>query len=313
MRLTGNHTPLIVILGPTAVGKTALALTLAQTLNGEIVSADSRQIYRYMDIGTAKPTPEERAQIPHHLIDVVDPDQTLTMAEFQAQANAAIMDIHARGRLPLLVGGTGQYVTALIEGWNVPRVPPNDAFRAQWQAFAAEHGTQALHDHLRAIDPDAASTIDHRNVRRVIRALEVIDATGQRFSEQRRKTPPPYDVLQFGLTLDRERLYDRADRRVDAMMAQGFLDEVRWLLDQGYDRDLPSMSGLGYAQLTAHLLDGIPLETAVTETKLATHNFIRQQYTWFRGHDSGILWHNSESLEVSAILADVRQWMEGLR
>lgn len=310
--LTGERIPLVVVLGPTAVGKTALALALGEALNGEIVSADSRQIYRLMDIGTAKPTPAERALVPHHLLDVVYPDQTLTMAEYQTLANAAMRDIHFRNRLPMLVGGTGQYVTALLEGWSAPRVPPNEDFRAALEAFVAEHGARTLHEHLRTLDPPAAASIDYRNVRRVIRALEVIETTGQPFSEQRRRQPPPYDVLQYGLTMDRQRLYARADQRVDAMMAAGFLDEVRRLLDIGYSRDLPSMSGLGYAQLTAHLLGEISLEAAVTDTKMVTHNFIRQQYTWFRGHDNGILWHNSEALAASDLIEQTRRWLEGL-
>jgi tRNA dimethylallyltransferase len=311
-RLAGSSIPLIVVIGPTAVGKTALAVELAQALDGEIVSADSRQLYRFMDIGTAKPTSAERGRAPHHLLDVVNPDETLTLAAYLMLANSAITEIYQRGNLPLLVGGTGQYVTALLEGWNVPRVPPNADLRADLEAFAAEQGSQALHDRLRAADPTAAETIDYRNVRRVIRALEVIDATGQTFSEQQRKTPPPYDVRYYGLTMDRERLYARADTRVDTMMREGFLDEVRALLARGYDRHLPSMSGLGYAQLVAHLLDSIPLETAIANARIATHDFIRRQYTWFRGHDSGILWHNSESLNVPALVAETRRWLEGL-
>jgi tRNA dimethylallyltransferase len=309
--LTGERIPLLVILGPTAVGKTALALSLAQSLGGEIVSADSRQIYRNLDIGTAKPTPAERALVPHHLLDVVDPDQTLTMAEYQSLANDAINTIHHREHLPMLVGGTGQYITALIEGWTTPHVAPKPEFRAELEAFAAEHGNESLHQRLRQLDPGAAETIDYRNLRRVIRALEVIDATGQPFSQQRRKNPPPYDLLQYGLTMDRERLYARADQRVDDMLAQGFLEEVRRLLETGYSRHLPAMSGLGYAQLAAHLLDGVPLEEAITSTKMATHNFIRQQYTWFRGHDQGILWHNSELLDIPTLVDATRRWLEG--
>jgi tRNA dimethylallyltransferase len=263
-----------------------------------------------MDIGTAKPTPAERDLVPHHLLDVVKPDETLTMAEFQTLANAAITDIHQRGKLPMLVGGTGQYITALLEGWTVPRVPPNPEFRNSLEAFAETQGKEALHNRLRQLDPTAAETIDYRNVRRVVRALEVIDATGQTFTEQRRKTPPPYNVLQYGLTMEREPLYVRADRRVDDMMAQGFLEEVRALLAMGFNRDLPSMSGLGYAQLAAHLLDNVPLETAIIDTKMATHNFIRQQYTWFRGHDNGILWHNSEALDIPALITVTRDWLE---
>lgn len=309
--MTGERIPLLVILGPTAVGKTALALALAQALGGEIVSADSRQIYRHMDIGTAKPTPTDRLLVPHHLLDVVNPDETLTMAEYQELANNAIVDINHRSKLPMLVGGTGQYITALIEGWTAPRVPPNAEFRAALEAFAAEHGGAALHAHLRERDPVAAETIDYRNVRRIIRALEVIDATGQPFSEQRRKNPPTYDMLQYGLTMERERLYARADQRIDSMVADGFLDEVQRLLDMGYSRHLPAMSGLGYIQLAAHLLDDVLLEQAITDTRMATHNFIRQQYTWFRGHDQGILWHNSELLDVPALIAETRGWMEG--
>ena len=309
--MAGERIPLLVILGPTAIGKTTLALALAQALGGEIVSADSRQIYCHMDIGTAKPTPTERTLVRHHLLDVVDPDQTLTMAEYQELANAAINNIHQRGKLPLLVGGTGQYITALTEGWTTPRVPPNPDFRAELEAFAVEQGNEALHTRLQRLDPQAAETIDYRNLRRVIRALEVIDATGQPFSEQRRKNPPPYDVRQYGLTMDRERLYARADQRVDDMMTQGFLDEVRRLLDTGYSRRLPAMSGLGYAQLAAHLLDGVPLANAIINTKMATHDFIRRQYTWFRGHDQGILWHNSESLDIPALTEETHRWLEG--
>jgi tRNA dimethylallyltransferase len=264
-----------------------------------------------MDIGTAKPTATERALVPHHLLDVVNPDETLTMAEYQTLANESIADVHRRGKLPMLVGGTGQYITALLEGWAVPRVPPNPEFRAELEAFAAEHGSESLHTRLREFDPAAAETIDYRNVRRVIRALEVIEATGQPFGEQRRRNPPAYDALEYGLTIDRERLYQRADQRIDMMIEEGFLDEVRRLLDMGYSRHLPSMSGLGYTQLTAHLLDGIPLEDAITNTKMATHNFIRQQYTWFRGHDHGILWHNSELLDVPAFTETTRRWLEG--
>src|SRR5712692_2940128 len=231
----------IAIVGPTGIGKTALAVTLAQTFPGEIVSADSRQIYRYMDIGTAKPSPAERAAISHHLIDVVDPDQTLTLAEYQALAYAAIDDIHARGKIAYLVGGTGQYVTAVLEGWQAPEVPPNEALRAELEAYAAEHGAKALFDRLRALDPDSAARMDPRNLRRTIRALEVCIQTGQPFSVQRRKTPPPFSVLEIGLTMDRAALYSRLDTRIDQMMAAGLLDEVRALHQRGYSWRLPSM------------------------------------------------------------------------
>ena len=307
--MTGN-TPLVVIQGPTAVGKTGLAIDLAQVLNGEIISADSRQIYRYMDIGTAKPTLNQQAQAPHHLIDVVDPDENLSLAQYQRLTYAAITDIHQRGCLPLLVGGTGQYITAVIEGWSIPEVPPNTALRADLEAFAAEHGPQALHDRLREADPAAAASIDYRNVRRVIRALEVFIESGQPISVLQQKQPPPYRIMQIGLTLERDALYQRADQRVDTMLDEGFLAEVRRLLDMGYNRKLPSMSGLGYAQLAAHLLDDLALAEAVAHTKTATHDFIRRQYTWFRGHDSGVHWHSASEIHLPDMIAFLQQWLE---
>jgi tRNA dimethylallyltransferase len=281
---------LIVLLGPTASGKTDLALELAEAFGGEIVGADSRQVYRQMDIGSAKPTRAQQARAPHHLIDVVNPDEPFSLADYLRLARAAIADVHARQRVPLLVGGTGQYITALVEGWNTPEAPPDPALRAELEAYAAEQGSAALFARLRAADPEAAAFVDARNVRRVIRALEVIAVTGQPFSAQRRHDPPLWRVLQFGLTLDREALYARADRRIGQMMEAGFLDEVRGLLAQGYDRHLPSLSALGYRELCAHLLDGVPLDAAIEQTRFATHDFIRRQYTWFRGHDRDVRW-----------------------
>lgn len=306
MPLTGN---LIVILGPTAVGKTGLAIEIAQRVNGEIISADSRQIYRFMDIGTAKPTPQQQAQAKHHLVDIVAPDDWLSVAQYQRMAYQAINDIHAQGRTPLLVGGTGQYITAVLEGWSIPEVPPNNELRAELEVFATEHGSAALHERLAQLDPTAAQNIDARNVRRVVRALEVCIETGQPISELQRKHPPAYTTLCHGLTLEREVLYQRADLRVDEMMAQGFLAEVQALLSKGYDRKLPSMSGLGYAQLAAHLLDNVSLDEAVMNTKNDTHDFIRRQYTWFRGHDSGILWHNMNQEEPATIIDETVRWL----
>ncbi len=307
--MAGETIPLIVILGPTAVGKTTLAIELAEAIGGEIVSADSRQIYRYMDIGTAKATPEQQARVPHHLIDIVDPNYNLSLAEYQTHAQTAIAEIHARGRRPLLVGGTGQYITALIEGWSVPRVPPNLALRAELEALAAAKGSAVLHQRLQSLDPAAADAIDPRNMRRIIRALEVCIVTGEPFSQQRRKMPPPYRIRQYGLTMERARLYARADARLEQMMAAGFLDEVRGLLESGFSRDLPSMSGLGYQQLAAHLLDGIPLAEAIAATASATRRFIRRQYTWFKGHNDGVLWHNSEAVRAEVIIKDVTHWL----
>ena len=308
MALTGKS-PLIVILGPTAVGKTSRAVELAQALSGEIVNADSRQVYRGMDIGTAKPAPAQLAQVPHHLIDILNPDETLSLAQYQALARAAIADIHQRGRLPLLVGGTGQYITGLIEGWTTPGVAPNPRLRAELEAFAAAHSSAALHARLRQHDAAAADSIDHRNVRRVVRALEVCIETGRPFSQQQRKQPPPYRVRQYGLTMDRERLYAQADQRLADMLARGFLDEVQHLLAMGYTRSLPALSALGYAQLAQHLTGDVPLETALTAIRRATRAFIRRQYTWFRGHDTGIVWLDAETLDTTALVKAAEDWL----
>ncbi len=301
--------PLITLIGATGVGKTALAIQIAQHFNGEIVGADSRQIYRHMEIGTAKPTPAERAAAPHHLIDLTDPDQPLTLAEYQALAYAAIENIHQRGKLPLLVGGTGQYVTAVLEGWQAPEVPPNAALRAELEALHAAHGTAALVERLRALDPDSAARIDPHNARRLIRALEVCLISGQPFSQQRRKAPPPYQVLEIGLQLPRQVLFPRLDTRIERMMSDGLLAEVEALRERGYDWRLPAMSGLGYAQLGAHLRGECSLEAAVAAIKRETRTFVRRQETWFRHHgapqwfeatDSAAIfntiavWHNSQ-------------------
>lgn len=258
-----------------------------------------------MDIGTAKPTPEQRAKVPHHLLDVVNPDENLALAQYQHMAYETIDAIHEHGRVPMLVGGTGQYITAVIEGWSIPAVPPNETLRAELEAFATEHGSEALHARLQTLDPTAAETIHHRNVRRVIRALEVCIEAGQPISQLQQKRPPPYTIIQHGLTMERARLTERADYRIDEMMEKGFLGEVRGLLEMGYHRKLPSMSGLGYRQLAAHLLDGIPLDETITATKNDTHDFIRRQYTWFRGHDSGIIWHDVEALDRAALVKEL--------
>lgn len=309
MRLAGK--PLLVILGPTAVGKTGLAIEIAKRINGEIISADSRQIYRQMDIGTAKATPEQQAAVRHHLIDVVEPDGNLSLAEYQKLAREAIDQIHSIGLVPLLVGGTGQYITALVEGWSIPQVAPDELLRAELEVFAQSEGAAALHKRLETLDPTAAAAIDYRNVRRVIRALEVCIVSGEPISELQRKQPPDYDMLHLGLTMERDDLYRQADTRIDVMMQEGFLEEVKRLLDAGYNRKLPSMSGLGYAELSAHLLDQIPLTEAVILTKNNTHDFIRRQYTWFRGHDPGILWHNTSS-GSDRILELVDGWLKGI-
>jgi len=282
--------PLIAILGPTAVGKTEVALEIAERWNGEIVSADSRLLYRGMDIGTAKPSAAELTRVPHHLIDIADPDETLSLAVFQQQAAAAIASIHARGVQPLLVGGTGQYMQAVLDGWLPPALPPQPALRAALTQWAEQVGGDALHARLAVLDPAAAANIDARNVRRTLRALEVIFATGRRFSEQRGQAPSPYRVLRLGLTRPRPELYARIDTRIDAMLAAGWLDEVRRLLAAGYSPSLPSLSAIGYTQLAQHLAGELTLDEAVAEIKRLTRSFVRRQYAWFKPADPSIHW-----------------------
>lgn len=302
--------PLVVLLGPTASGKTTLALQLAQAFGGEIASADSRQIYKYMDIGTAKPGPAERAAVPHHLLDIVTPDQAFSLAEYQREAYRTLNAIHAAGNLPLLVGGTGQYITAVIEGWGIPEIPPNPRLRRDLEDFATEHGAAALHARLRDADPAAADRIDFRNVRRVVRALEVFLESGTRMSVLQQKQPPPYRILQIGLTLPRDVLYARADARLDRMLTGGLAGEVRALLDAGYTWGHPAMSGLGYAQWRPVFEDGAPVGQAVAAIRSDTRAYIRRQYTWFKGHDSGIQWVNANTGELDGVPALIRAWLD---
>jgi tRNA dimethylallyltransferase len=299
----------VAIVGPTAVGKTSLSLCLARAFDGEVISADSRQIYRGMDIGTAKAPPEEQAVAPHHLLDIADPDESLTLAQYKALADAAIRDIWSRGRLPLLVGGTGLYVRAVLEGWTVPEVPPNTALREALYGRAEQEGHEALHRELAAVDPDAAEAIDARNVRRVIRALEVYRETGVPISRLQERHPPDYRILRIGLTMSRPALYARIDARVDAMLAGGLVQEVRRLLEQGYTLDLPALSGLGYRQIAQHLAGEISLEEAVDLIKRHTRRFVRQQYNWFRLNDPDIHWLDAEDDPTKAAIELVRSFL----
>lgn len=281
--------PLLVLTGPTAVGKSTLALSLAEKLDGEIVSADSRTVYIGMDIGTAKPSPDELARVPHHLIDIVRPDEEFNLPDFLERASAAIEDIHARGKLPMLVGGTMLYINALLEGWEVPQVAPRPGLREQLEKEAAERGPEALYLSLQELDPAAAAHINPLNVRRIVRALEVYYTTGQLFSEAQGKSPPPYRTLKLALTMEREALYERADRRTAEMFRRGLVEEVQGLLAAGYTANLPAMSSVGYKQVTAYLKGDMSLKEAQERMNFTTHRYIRQQYTWFR-RDLEIQW-----------------------
>ena len=304
--MTGNKPvrPLVVILGPTAAGKTALSLDLAERFGGEIVGADSRQIYREMDIGTAKPTPAEQARVPHHLIDRVTPDTSYSAAEYQRDAYAVIDAIHGRGRVPFLVGGTLLYVRAVTEGLRMPAVPPDPAVRAELETVLATQGREELFRRLQALDPATATVIDANNPRRLLRALEIVLTTGQSKLALEGADPPPYTMLQIGVEWPRPVLYARIDRRVEEMVAAGLAEETQRLLAAGYDPRLPSMTSLGYREMTAYLAGGMTLAQATARIQLETHRFVRRQYTWFR-RLRDVVWFDLETAGVADRITQV--------
>jgi tRNA dimethylallyltransferase len=280
----------IAIVGPTAGGKSELALHLAQYFPLEIISADSRQVYRYMDIGTSKPSPAERISVPHHVIDVVDPDEDFGLARYHRLAVEALEAIQRKGKLPLLVGGSGLYVWSLIEGWRIPQVRPDQEIRRRLESRAEQDDRQSLYLELQNIDPVAAARIDPRNIRRLIRALEIYHATGQPPSRLRRKEAPGFSTSVIGLTQERSGLYRRIDWRVDEMIRKGLIEEVEQLLKSGYSPSLPSMSGIGYRQIGQCIRGEMTLPEAVDKMKYETHRLARHQYAWFRLNDSRIHW-----------------------
>ena len=275
------------LVGPTASGKTALSLKLAQALGGEILCMDSMQIYRGMDIGTAKPTAEERAAAPHHLLDIADPAAPFSVTDYVRAARPLLDSVE----VPILVGGTGFYLRGLSQPMDYGYVKGDPALRGRYEALAAEAGVQAVHDRLRAVDPVSADRLHPNDLRRVIRALEVYEMTGQRFSAQKPPDPEdvPYDFMLFAPDWPREELYRRIDARVDVMMAEGLLDEVRVLLDSGVPADAQAMQGIGYKELIPVLRDGAPLDEAVELIKLRSRHYAKRQLTWFRA-DQRIHW-----------------------
>ncbi len=280
----------VAVVGPTAVGKTALSIALAQRFDGEIVNADSRQVYTGMDIGTAKPTPAELAAARHHLIDFRTPDNPISLGEYLPLARRAVTDISGRGKIPIICGGTGQYVWALLEGWQVPQVPPDLAFREELARRADREGTEALWQELGRLDPERARSIDPHNTRRIMRALEILHATGESTAATLKSAEPPYQGLIIGLTAERACLYARIDARFDAMMDDGLLDEARRLSQEGYLLGHGPLSGVGYSELGQYLDGAIPLEEAVASAKFHTHRLARRQYTWFKPSDARINW-----------------------
>ena len=304
--------PLILIIGPTAVGKTELAIQLAERLNGEIVSADSRLFYHGMDIGTAKPTPQEQARVPHHLIDIAHPDEILSLAVFQQKAHEAIADIHTRNKMPFLVGGTGQYIRAVTEGWLPPEVQPDERLRVELEKMAEARGIYWLHEKLSTLDAAAAGKIDARNYRRTIRALEVILTTGKRFSEQRGQSESPYHLITVGLTRPRAELYERVDQRIEMMFASGFLEEVKSLLANGYSPALPTMSAIGYREGVKVVNGEWSEEQAKAEMRRITRVFVRRQANWFKEGDPNIKWFRVETGIIDKIESYLRSSLENV-
>ncbi len=295
-----DYSGMTVIVGPTAVGKSELALRLAECFPSEIISADSRQVYRYMDIGTNKPSLAERAAVPHHVVDVVDPDEDFSLAMYHELALEAMKVVQHRGKLPLLVGGSGLYVWSLIEGWRIPEVRPNQELRRRLEARAEQEGSHSLYQELQDIDPIAAEKINPRNARRIIRALEIYHTTGQLPSRLRHKEAPGFPLLVIGLTQDRGELYRRIDCRVDRMIQGGLVEETEQLLKKGYSPSLPSMSGIGYRQIGQFLRGEMTLSEAVDRIKHETHRLARHQYAWFRLGDKRIHWLDTGEAEARA-------------
>ena len=303
-----NH--VVAIVGPTGIGKSRLALRLASLYHGEIVSADSRQVYRYLDIGTDKPRPSELSQVPHHLVDIINPDNDFSLAQYQALAYQAIEDIQSRNRLPFLVGGSGLYVWAVLEGWQIPGVSPDSEFRYNLEEKASDAGVEGLYQELVRLDPEAARKIDPRNVRRVIRALEVLKKSKTPFSQLRHKEAPSFNSLIIGLTADRAEIYRRVDHRVDEMIARDFVSEVENLMKMGYDLNLPAMSGIGYRQIGQFLEGELNMTDAIQKIKTETHRLVRHQYAWFRLKDERIQWFDIQCLEDLEIERKVAEFIK---
>ncbi len=289
--------PLVVLTGPTAVGKTKASIDLAKAVGGEIISADSMQVYRYMDIGSAKIRKEEMCGIPHHLIDVLEPREEFHVVKFQKLAKEVMEGIYSRGHLPIIVGGTGFYIQALLYDIDFTESTQDDALRKKLSVYAKEEGAEALHEKLRLVDPKAAEEIHANNVKRVIRALEFYAQTGERISEHNeteRQKESPYQFAYFVLNDNRERLYERINRRVDQMLDDGLVEEVRFLKERGYTKDLVSMQGLGYKEILEYLDGDCTLEEAVYKIKRDTRHFAKRQITWFK-REREVIWVEKEA------------------
>ena len=297
-----NNRPLIILTGPTAVGKTALSIGLAKAVDGEIISADSMQVYRKMNIGTAKIQQSEMQGVRHHLIDILDPGEDFNVVLFKKYALEAMKDIYSRGKIPVVVGGTGFYIQALLYDINFEDNDNDMSYRAELQTLAAEHGNSYIHDMLAGVDPESAEKIHENNVKRVIRALEFYKKTGTKISEHNEaesQKESPYNFEYFVLNDDRQKLYDRIDRRIDIMLEDGLLDEVRSRVDEGYSRDLVSMQGLGYKEMIDYIQERYTLDEAVYTLKRDTRHFAKRQVTWFK-REKQVTWVNKNEFDSEA-------------
>lgn len=304
--------PLIVIGGPTACGKTGFSIKLAKEIGGEIISADSMQVYRYMDIGTAKVTPEEADGVPHYLIDEFDPDEEYNVMLFQQKAKAYMEQIWAKGKVPILVGGTGFYINALLYDNDFTEKENDTSYREECYKLAREQGPEVLFERLKEVDPEYAEIMHANNVKRVTRALEYHYLTGQKFSEhnaEQKEKETPYDAAVIILNMDREKLYERIELRIDIMMEQGLLEEVKGLLDRGYTPDLVSMQGIGYKEFIPYFNGECTLEEAVTQLKTNTRRFAKRQLTWFRRQIEG-LWVDLSKSTGEEAMADVLDYLK---
>ena len=307
--------PLIILTGPTAVGKTKASIGLAKALNGEIISADSMQVYKYMDIGSAKIRPEEMQGIRHYLIDELEPDEEFHVVKFQQMAKEAMEAIYAKGKIPIVVGGTGFYIQALLYDIDFTESNEDNSYRQELKQLADEKGAEHLHEMLRKVDPVSADTIHANNVKRVIRALEFYHQTGEKISEhneQERAKESPYDFFYFVLNDDREKLYERINLRIDQMLEEGLVDEVKALKDKGYTRDMVSMQGLGYKEILDYLNNECTLEEAIYILKRDTRHFAKRQLTWFR-RERDVIWIEKPSYDydedkiLEAMLNSIRE------
>lgn len=303
---------LLVLVGPTAVGKTRLSIELAQAFNCEVISGDSMQVYREMDIGTAKITPAEMKGIPHHLIDIHEPEYPYSVAEFQESCTRLIPEIQERGKLPFIVGGTGLYVESVCYGFQFSESGSDEAFREEQFSYAQQHGAQALHERLREVDPVSADRLHANDQRRIVRALEIFHLTGEKWSDQlaAQKKESPYDLLIIGLTMDRQKLYARVEQRIDLMIEQGLVDEVKALLERGVARGHISMQGLGYKEIAAYLQGEVSWEAAVEWLKRDTRRFAKRQLSWFR-HMKDIQWVDMTDTEnYESQYNQVSEWIK---